>query len=122
MPLAQMPKTFLVTAKDRLTGAVVTHSVSNNEYIRSQEDAEVYFATMATPLGGDHPGHDVQPKNQAKFDTKLAQWSLDHPREWQQIVERNELYEEYPELMEKVKANIAKMEEEQAKRLAATPK
>lgn len=53
------PHVFTVRVKDKLTEQEMTLSVSKNEHIKSQEDAEKHVLSQGTSIGGKHPGFEL---------------------------------------------------------------
>jgi hypothetical protein len=94
---------FTVKATDRLDGTELSVDIGSNEHIRTQEDAEVHVGTMATPFGNTHPGFEIEPKDEGKFNARLQKWVEADPDRAARVAERGAWAEANPEQANKLR-------------------
>lgn len=103
---------FDVATVNRLDKTERTIRLAQGPTIPTQEAAEVKIATDPTSYGGDHPGFEIKPKDQGKFDKAFGEWVKANPQKAQAMHDRLEKFAENPDKLQQLQAEIDKATEE----------
>lgn len=103
---------FDVTVRDRLSDVQRVITMAQGPLIRTQEAAEVRVATQATSYGGDHPGFEVVPRDQSKFDAAFSGWVRDNPEKAEALHKRLEEFDQDPSKLDALRRDIDAAAEE----------
>ena len=113
-----------VKVRDRLDDVERTIHLSQGPTVPSQEAAEVRVATQATSYGGDHPGFEVIPKDQGKFDKAFSDWVAANPQKAEALHKRLTDFDQDPTKLSALRKEIDEamevVKEKERKRQAAT--
>jgi succinylglutamate desuccinylase len=112
-----------VKVRDRLDDVERTIRLSQGPTVPTQEAAEVKIATQATSYGGDHPGFEVIPKDQGKYDAKFSEWVRENPEKAEVLHKRLENFNQNPSklsaLRNEIDAATQEVQDQERKRKAA---